>query len=156
MVGFDNLKDKRNQCYYITGDTNMAIHEENQTFVNMTPHVINIVDEKGHELLSVPPSGNTIRLSEEWGPLGEFSFDTDYDPLSNCTVLDAEFTIPIKAVLMKTDCIELPPIRDNVWYIVSRAVCETFTNRTDFLMVGQTVRNDKGQIIGAKCFSQLF
>jgi len=54
------------------------------------------------------------------------------------------------------DGIELPPIQDNVWYIVSRAVCETFRNRTDFLMVGQTVRNDKGQIIGAKCFSQLF
>ena len=134
----------------------MTIYEDNQTFVNMTPHEINMVDDNGEVLLSIQPSGNTIRLSEEWGPLGEFHFDIYYEPVSSCTALDDEFVIPIKCVQMKMDCVELPPIRDNVWYIVSRAVCETFRNRTDFLMVGQTVRNDKGQIIGAKCFSQLF
>tara|TARA_R100000234_G_scaffold39403_1_gene23521 strand:- start:6052 stop:6462 length:411 start_codon:yes stop_codon:yes gene_type:complete len=136
----------------------MTIYEDNQTFVNMTPHEINMVDDNGEVLLSIQPSGNTIRLSEEWGPLGEFHFDIYYEPVSSCTAVDDEFVIPIKSVQMKIpdDGMELPPIRDNVWYIVSRAVCETFTNRTDFLMVGQTVRNDKGQIIGAKCFSQLF
>ena len=136
----------------------MTIHENNQTFVNMTPHEINMVAHHGEVLLSIQPSGHTIRLSEEWGPLGEFSFDIDYDPITSCTVLDDEFVIPINCVQMKIpdDGMELPPILDNVWYIVSRAVCETFTNRTDFVMVGQTVRNDKGQIIGAKCFSQLF
>ena len=124
----------------------MTIHEHNQNFVNMTPHDINMVDNGGTLLFTIPPSGETIRLSEEWGPLGEFTFDEE----------DCVYTIPIECVQMKFDAIILPPVIDNTWYIVSRAVCQAFPNRTDFLMVGKTIRDEKGRICGAKCFSQLF
>ena len=132
------------------------IHERNQVFVNMTPHEINFY--LGDEVvLTIPPSGDTIRLDEEWSPLGEFTFELDDEGhfMYSDENPDDSFTLPIECCRMSAGA-ELPPIEDNVWYIVSRAVCEAYPNRTDFVMVGKTVRDDNGRICGCRCFSQLF
>ena len=40
-------------------------------------------------------------------------------------------------------------------YIVSRIVAEIMRNRKDLILANETVRDDKGQIIGCKSFSRL-
>lgn len=48
----------------------------------------------------------------------------------------------------------LPKI-EGVYYIVSRLAAECLKGREDLLIVNETVRNEKGEIIGFKSFSKI-
>ena len=50
---------------------------------------------------------------------------------------------------------KMPKYKKGTYYIVSRIVAEIMKNRKDLLLVNETVRNVKGQIIGCKSFSRL-
>lgn len=50
---------------------------------------------------------------------------------------------------------KMPKYKKGTYYIVSRIVAEMMRQRKDLLLVNETVRNEKGQIIGCKSFSRL-
>lgn len=95
--------------------------------INLTPHEINIMGEK---TMNIPPSGQIARVAEKTEIMGDVN------------------SIPI---IHKTfGAIEgLPESQPDTIYIVSLLVAQA-TNRTDVLTIGETVRNDKGQVVGAK------
>ena len=104
------------------------------TFINLTPHDINIIDEFD-ESFTIPASGNTVRL------------DSTEETLF--TIGDIEVN---QVTYSSAD--ELPPMVENHYYIVSALVANAYPDRRDFLMVHKTVRDDNGRIIGCRAFAQ--
>jgi len=101
----------------------------------VTPHDVNIVDKDGNVILIVPASDKPLRLIEKRDVIG----DINGIPLSSVSYTIDEAT-------------PLPNPDTDTFYIVSRVVAETFKRR-DFIVPDQTVRNDKGQIVGCKGFA---
>ena len=63
-------------------------------------------------------------------------------------------TIPVN----KVSCgkvYNLPSPREGTIYIVSRTVAENAKGRNDLYIVDETIRDDKGRIIGAKSLAQI-
>lgn len=113
-------------------------------FVNMTPHTINVLhpiannddptDIDYKTLLTIEPSGETIRLSENWTVIGS---------VGNIALYHCAFGSEA----------ELPPEQDNRVYVVSAMVANAFPERTDFVMVAKTVRDENGYIMGCEAFA---
>ena len=100
------------------------------TIINLTPHEINIVG------LDPIPSSGSVRVVE------------------TSHVIDSVNGIDI--IVKKYGVVEgMPdPIHDT-YFVVSLMVAQQLTHRDDVLTVGDTIRNEKGQIIGAKNFAQI-
>ena len=95
--------------------------------VNLTPHEINII---GDINITILPSGIVTRVSE------------------TIEIIDNINGIPIIHKVFGT--IEnLPDLEKDTIFIVSLLVAQ-IVKRSDILTIGETVRNDKGQVIGAK------
>ena len=97
---------------------------------NMTPHEVVLITEK--ETLKFPSEGS-IRLSSKTEQVG---------------MLEG---IPITKTIFGSS--ELPKYKKGTYYIVSSLICQAFPDRKDFLIVNETIRNDKGQIIGCRSLS---
>lgn len=95
--------------------------------VNLTPHEINIV---GEQSMTIPPSGQVARVAETT----EIVSSVDGIPIIHKTFGKVE---------------GLPEPQPDTIYIVSLLVAQA-VEREDVLTIGETVRNDKGQVIGAK------
>lgn len=54
-----------------------------------------------------------------------------------------------------TDVNKIPKYKKNTYYIVSKITMEILKNRKDLLMVNETVRDEKGHIIGCRSFARL-
>ena len=129
-----NTYSKRNN--YITLLNNRITFDLMEiTFINLTPHDVNLVDKDGNVILIVPASDKPLRLIEKRDIVG----DINGIPLSRVSYAIDETT-------------PLPNPDTDTFYIVSRVVAETF-KRPDFIVPDQTVRNDKGQIVGCKGFA---
>jgi len=113
-------------------------------FVNLTPHQINIVNEKGEIILSIPPSGKVARVTARPVKVGEIS------------------GIPINKVEYG-DIEGLPEPQKGVIYIVSILVLQALKSkgiqRNDVLAPDtnpySVVRDEQGRIIGVKAFMVL-
>lgn len=93
--------------------------------LNLTPHEINIVGKD-----PIPSSG-AVRVSEKTEVIGEIN------------------GIPvIKKSFGKVE--GLPNEQADTKIIVSLLVAQAAKGRSDLLVVGETIRNEKGQVIGAK------
>jgi hypothetical protein len=118
--------NKKNEIYIVGMDI---------TFVNLTPHDVNIVDNNGDIILIVPATDKPLRLIEKRDVIGDIN------------------GIPLSRVSYAIDdATPLPNPDTDTFFIVSRVVAETF-KRPDFIVPDQTVRNDKGQIVGCKGFA---
>lgn len=104
---------------------------ENIKLVNLTPHDVNIVLKDG-SILTIERTGAVARLSEETITVGSVN------------------GIPI--TMTKYDLVEgLPDQETGTMYIVSAMVAkEVKGTRNDVLVPSETVRDDKGVIIGCK------
>jgi len=111
-----------------TGDNNMI------KFVNMTPHVINVIKPNSEK--KIEPSGDTIRLVEDWNKINR---------LGGIDVLICYYSSEV----------ELPPILDDTYYIVSAMIANAFPEREDFLIVAKTIRDENGHIAGCKAFARI-
>ena len=100
--------------------------------INLTPHEINIV---GEQTINIPPSGQIARVVEKIGNIG----DVNGIPLIHKTFGKVE---------------GLPEPQTDTIFIVSLLVAQA-THRTDILAIGETVRNEKGQVVGAKSFAMV-
>jgi len=106
--------------------------------INLTPHEVRLVSD-AHQTILVwgkPPEGVSIpRVREEIveaPPIGGII------PIRNKRFLEPE---------------NLPPQEENTYYIVSSLVAQA-TRRHD-LLVPNTVRDERGQIVGASSFAQI-
>jgi len=103
-------------------------------FVNMTPHVINVIKPNSEK--KIEPSGDTIRLVEDWNKINR---------LGGIDVLICYYSSEV----------ELPPILDDTYYIVSAMIANAFPEREDFLIVAKTIRDENGHIAGCKAFARI-
>jgi hypothetical protein len=100
--------------------------------VNLTPHEINIVGEQNRNIL---PSGQVARVTEEIKRVGT----VDGIPIIHKTFGEVE---------------GLPEPQSDTVFIVSLLVAQA-AKRIDVLAIGETVRNEKGQVIGAKSLAMV-
>ena len=130
-------------------------------FVNLTPHAINLY--KGNNLIaSIAPSGQTLRVPDPVSqPVGEVRVNADDDDAKSevgwvFLVVRKVFAPEDKPVLMDGDGTEIGPLPvavENKFYIVSRIAALAMPERTDLLMVDDTIRDDNGRIIGCTGFA---
>lgn len=95
--------------------------------VNMTPHDVNIVGGKTYKR-----SGAEVRLKVETVPA---------EPLPDGT--------PTTKTIFG-EPVGLPEFQEGTYYIVSQLVKNALPNRSDLLVPAEIVRDEKGQITGAK------
>jgi len=108
-------------------------------FINMTPHVINIIKYDG-EVMEIPPSGEVARIEVRRHQVGTINgieiFETEYWDYRNYP----------------------PPYGHNKGYIVSRMFIEAMKEKawcTDHLYApGELVRNEEGIVIGCEGLSK--
>ncbi len=104
--------------------------------VNLTEHDLNLHDEDGNLVMTVPPSGRMARLGETRRKLKKFIsgvpiFNTTYGELKG-----------------------LPAPQVDTIYVVSgmtRAECK---DREDVYQPGELIRDEAGRVIGAVGLSQ--
>ena len=99
--------------------------------VNMTPHAVDVVNEKGELIHSFPASGNQIRLKVQTVSAGE---------LNGIPVSKTQFGEPEG----------LPEFKEDTFYIVSQLVMNALPHRSDLLVPAEVVRDEKGNILGCK------
>lgn len=104
-------------------------------FVNLTPHVITLVDDHGNIIASIEPEAQPARCEVT----RVVAFSAGGHPV-NRTVFGSVYNLP-------------DPV-DGVWYITSRIVAEAVT-RKDVLVPDETVRDKDGKIVGCKSFATL-
>lgn len=130
------MKDSVELAKKIAGEC-CGTHKKNEggmnvQFVNMTPHVVNILSEGEEKVIS--PSG-LIRLQEEITPLGVVG------------------GVPIvKKVMGGSE--NLPPVISGVYYIVSLPVAQA-CRRPDFVVPDDLVRDGEGKILGCRRFATM-
>ena len=104
--------------------------------VNLTPHDINLF--RGNELVETVKSSGIARVNVRSEKVGEI----DGFPISK------NFYGEITG---------LPAPQPGVFYVVSALVAQAAVGlkRTDLLVVNDTVRDEKGQIIGCRGFARI-
>jgi hypothetical protein len=106
----------------------MVIPKNDQEFVNLTPHEINVVDESGEGVIDIPASGEIARVEttrEIAGKAGNVPvYRTVYGEITG-----------------------LPAPREGIVYVVSGMVLAQ-TDRIDVMAPGELVRDDAGKPIG--------
>lgn len=114
-------------------------------FVNMTPHALNVFTGNGDnpgEVLTLPPSGNSVRVAQTFEPAGVLEGVSLYQAVyGNVETIDNA----TKSVVGG-----LPPVVEGTVYVVSGQALEAVKalGRSDFAAPGELVRDDKGQPVG--------
>jgi len=106
--------------------------------INCTPHDITIVGKDGSIVATIMKSGIIPRLHEVIHEVGNINIDGVEVPIKN-----KEFG----------GCENLPEKRESTFLIVSGLIAQAV--RRDDLLVPNTVRDGKGQIIGCDSFAQI-
>ena len=105
--------------------------------INLTPHPVNIL---GKELKIEIPSTGELRLSQERESVG--------------TIPTNLGDIPITKVKFNSRGVKLPPRKEDTIYIVSSLVCQAYPDRSDFFVPDDTVRDEKGAIVGCRSLAR--
>lgn len=99
------------------------------TFVNLTPHDINIITSDG--VVTIQKSGNVARCAQSRQDVGV---------VNGISISTTKFG----------DVQDLPDSRTDVLFIVSALVRGAVPNRKDVLSPGTLVRDDGGNVIGCQ------
>lgn len=100
--------------------------------INCTPHEINVVTDKG--IVTYPKTDNVANI-----PVSPVTKMT----IGGVNIVDTEFG----------ELTGLPDQQEDTMFIVSRMVKSAVPHRTDLLVPGIPVRDEKGTIIGCKNLS---
>ena len=103
--------------------------------VNLTPHAVTLITPEGE--ITIPPSGTLARVAEVTTPRGTIAVDG----------------VNIPVVAKRFGQIEnLPEPQPDTLFIVSALVAQAAwaAGRTDVACPGDPVRNDAGQVVGAR------
>ena len=110
---------------------------------NLTPHAITVL-KNGEEIAVCEASGSIARCEWKTVAVGE---------IAGIPLTETRFG---KLYLIDRDRVkhELPEQQDGTFYIVSALVARV-AQREDFIIVDDTVRDDKGRIIGCQSFAHV-
>ena len=103
-------------------------------FINLTPHILNIVAADGSTVY-IPPDGNRIARVASTSSIVATVNGININRQTFGKVMD------------------LPDAQDDTVYIVSRMVKDRVAHRNDVLVPGAPVRDADGKIVGASGFS---
>ena len=104
--------------------------------INLTPHAINVVNDNGESIITFEPSGTVARVS------------------CKTVVTGKVMGIPVTETAYGT--VEgLPEAQDGIIYIVSALVAQRCKDRNDVFIPNESVRDDKGRIIGCKSLGRI-
>lgn len=102
------------------------------SYINLTPHDINIVNDDGDLIFTIPPCGEVARVSTRTEIVGYVDFDI---PLTQTVFGEVEgLREPVKGV----------------YQIVSSLVKQRCLDRDDVVIPNESVRDEHGRIIGCK------
>lgn len=104
------------------------------TFVNLTPHTINVLTEG--RTLAIEPSGQLARVSSRTETIGML----EGIPVTTTVYGEVE---------------GLPEPREGVAYIVSALVAQRVTDREDVFVPSESVRDERGRIIGCRSLGRI-
>lgn len=107
---------------------------------NLTPHEITIVGENGEIILSIKPEPISARAKASTVKVGAIEVEGKTIPLTTTKMGEVE---------------GLPPEEKGTMLIVSRIVAEACPNRHDLVIPNESVRDDKGRIVGVKSLAIL-
>lgn len=110
---------------------------EKHTIINLTPHGVNVYDEKRTFVGSIGASGDVARVDVKREYYG---------------FLSSEFPAPVYYTT-SGNVIGLPDQRDGVLLLVSTLVREALKGRLDLLSPGDAIRDEKGVVIGCIGFT---
>ena len=99
--------------------------------INLTPHKVTFLDESNNVIREIEPSGILARVTANTVALGM---------LEDIPVTSTEFG----------DVYGLPEEDDIHVYIVSSLVAQAMKDRNDIFIPNESVRDDKGLIIGCR------
>lgn len=120
-------------------------------FVNMTAHPINIVNDNMTIPFVIEPSGETIRLDEEWsvattqGASVSVRLNLENGGIFHLPILVCKYTASGK----------LPEKVEGTIYIVSAMVAKAYPYREDFLIPAKMVRDHNGHICGCESLAHV-
>ena len=111
--------------------------------INLTPHAIMMVNGEGDTILTIEPSGNVARVTQTT------------EQLATVVTIDG-VVIPVTQNTYG-ELVNLPEEKEGVSFIVSAMVASAGEKlgRKDLFIPNETVRNDKGQIIGCKSLGKI-
>lgn len=104
--------------------------------VNLTPHAINFVGGAGEALMTIEPSGQIVRVTAKTVTTGNIN------------------GIPVtETVFGEVENLPLPT--SDTIYIVSSLVAQRFKDRDDVFIPNESVRDEKGRVIGCKSLGKI-
>lgn len=102
------------------------------SYINLTPHDINIVNDDGDLIFTIPPCGEVARVDAHTEVVGYL-----------------DFNIPLtKTVFGEVEGLREPV--EGVYQIVSSLVKQRCPDRNDVVIPNESVRDEHGRIIGCK------
>jgi len=108
--------------------------------VNLTPHPINL-SLQNNKRAEIPPSGIVARVEEKTETIGKIQVGDGNIPVIRKTLGRVE---------------NLPEPREDTIYIVSLIVAQALSgSRSDVYIIGESIRDEQGRVIGAKSLAQL-
>lgn len=105
------------------------------TFVNCTPHPINLLNKEGEVVFSLPKGEVVPRLAQTTEVV---------KVLNDISITETQFG----------DTTDLPSEQEGVYLIVSRLVMAANTYRHDLLVPNELVRDEEGRILGCKSLAR--
>lgn len=110
--------------------------------INLTPHAIMMVNGEGETILTIEPSGTVARVTQSTEQLAMVTIDGVDIPVTQNTY---------------GELVNLPEEKAGVSLIVSAMVASAGEKlgRKDLFIPNETVRNEKGQIIGCKSLGKI-
>lgn len=111
-----------------------------QKLVNLTPHAITLMDDNENIIFVIEPSGNIARVSVR-------TERTETFEINNMEIATS------KSVYGEVE--NLPEAEEGVIYIVSSLVAQRVPERSDVFIPNESVRDDKGRIIGCKSLGHI-
>ena len=121
-----------------------TIHIKPVRIENYTPHDVNIVDENGNVVITIPRSGKIARVKQERRHVGFINIEGKQVPI-------------VKTVYGEVEGLPEKPEEDKL-YIVSTIVAQALSNKPEWknhLLVpdtgpGSVVRDKDGKIVGVR------
>ena len=106
--------------------------------VNLTPHEIVLV--RGDARIVIPPSGVVARVATARRVVATLEVDGVEIPVNRVEFGQVE---------------NLPEPSEGTFYLVSSLVAQALPGREDLLVPDDTVRDERGQIVGARALARI-
>jgi len=108
------------------------------TLMNLTPHEVVLV--RGETRLIIPPSGTVARVASDRRVVATIEVDGLRVPINEVVFGQVE---------------NLPDPAEGVFYVVSALVARALPERQDLLVPDDTLRDERGQIVGARALARV-